>query len=423
MPLLYRHRRAIHLCGACCRRFTALTRAIAENDIVALRPKRNFDKSSLKLTAPLVPGGKIQSHKGFISHDEIIGKLPRESIYPADANLIVSLFDIHVTPPSLSSENSTPLEILEAGTGHGSLTLHLARAVHAANTACPPLPSLQTKSSDLKKQISPTTEVDLGDAGVPLKEAGVDKSVLEEERRCAFEEWKSTRGAIVHTLDIDPHNSRHAERIVRGFHCGIYAGNVDFHVGDVSSWVTAQLQLRTTTSTNPTTPQPFLSHIFLDIPNVHAHLSKLQDSLHTDGLLIVFTPSITQIAACVQLIKEQKLPFAMDQVVELGLATTGLGSGRQWDVRVAGTAAETQGLTSQSTAHQSASEPQHTPSPPPQPVTATQDPTTLAGECTPPPTPPLKLVCRPKVGEKLARLAGGGFVGVWRRMRDMRRDS
>ena len=48
--------------------------------MVALRPKKNSDKSSVTLTKPLVPGGRIQSHRGFINHDDIIGKLPRESV-------------------------------------------------------------------------------------------------------------------------------------------------------------------------------------------------------------------------------------------------------------------------------------------------------------------------------------------------------
>ncbi|KAI9858615.1 MAG: hypothetical protein M1813_007420 [Trichoglossum hirsutum] len=393
--LLYCHRQVIHSCGACCRSFTTLTGAIAANDVVALRPKRSSDKSSLRLTVPLAPGGRIQSHNGFINHDDIIGKLPRETvttnkgheftvhrptlaeyieltprrvtpIYPADASLIVSLLDIHATPPNLSSEDGAPLEILEGGTGHGALTLHLARAVHAANTARPPLPPQQNTSPDPNKPVSLTTEVGSGDAG------NLPGQAPEEEQYRVFEEWRSGRGSVIHTLDVDPHNSRHAERIVRGFQRGVYAGNVDFYTGDVSEWVANQLRRRAGATTGAS-GRAFLSHIILDIPGVHQHIHRVQDALHVDGLLVVFTPSITQIATCVEIIKEKKLPFAMDQVIELGLATTGLGSGRQWDVRIASAP--------------------------------------VGGE--------LKMVCRPKVGEKLARLAGGGFVAIWRRMRSV----
>ena len=51
-------------------------------------------------------------------------------------NLIASLLDIHASP--LTSYPGPPLlEILEAGTGHGGLTLYLAKAIHAANALRP----------------------------------------------------------------------------------------------------------------------------------------------------------------------------------------------------------------------------------------------------------------------------------------------
>ncbi|KAI9763182.1 MAG: hypothetical protein M1840_000848 [Geoglossum simile] len=442
---------------------------MVEHDVVALRPKKSSAKSSVTLTKPLVHGGRIQSHRGSINNDDIIGKLLRESvstnkgyeftihrptlaeyieltprrvtpIYPADANLIVSLLDIHVSPPGVL-EDGPQLEILEAGTGHGALTLHLARAVHAANTARPPFPPARSIPHGSKEQLAHTAGVDSEDvAGVP-RGTQAPEAVLEEK-------WRSSRGAIVHTLDIDPQNSRHAERIVRGFQRGMYAGDVDFHTGDVSEWVTTQLQHRAETSadppravTGPAVGSAFLSHIFLDIPDVHRHLQRMQDALHVDGLLVIFTPSITQIAACVRVIKEKKLLFAMDQVVELGLATTGLGSGRQWDVRVAGTAAgrlepkelglrgtrgsvqqgrlEDQGVVAvtpgQGDAHDGANIEQ------PEGIITEQGPlakTTIQADlAVEEEKDGLKMICRPKVGE---RLAGGGFVAVWRRMRDMR---
>lgn len=61
-------------------------------------------------------------------------------MYPADANLIISLLDIHPPiDPEVHTRNG-PLEIFEAGTGHGALTLYLARAIHGLNPPPPPLP-------------------------------------------------------------------------------------------------------------------------------------------------------------------------------------------------------------------------------------------------------------------------------------------
>jgi tRNA (adenine57-N1/adenine58-N1)-methyltransferase catalytic subunit len=353
--------------------------------------------------------------------------------------LIVSLLDIHVFSPGLL-EDGPPLEILEAGTGHGALTLHLARAVHAANIARPPLPPVRRVPHNSKEQ--PTTGGASGVVGSVPREIQALEAALEKEQCRAFEEWRSTRGAIVHTLDIDPQNSQHAERIIRGFQRGMYAGDVDFHTGDVSEWVTNQLQRRAETSadpslatTNPAVGPAFLSHIFLDIPDVHRHLQKMQDALHVDGLLVVFSPSITQIATCVRVIKEKKLLFAMDQVVELGLATTGLGSGRQWDVRVANTAAERLEFKklelrgTRTSVQQGGLENQGLVVPSGEGdaqdgANILEQPGGVIPEQELPATGEegygQKMVCRPKVGERLARLAGGGFVAVWRRMRDMR---
>ncbi|KAJ5987724.1 hypothetical protein N7481_002934 [Penicillium waksmanii] len=59
--------------------------------------------------------------------DEYVALTPRHvtPIYPYDANLIVSLLDLHPNPPA-AGVNKPQIEILECGTGHGSLTLHLA---------------------------------------------------------------------------------------------------------------------------------------------------------------------------------------------------------------------------------------------------------------------------------------------------------
>ncbi|KAK8141512.1 hypothetical protein G3M48_010384, partial [Beauveria asiatica] len=66
-------------------------------------------------------------------------------IYPSDAATIVSLLDLHPVRPGEEDENDDegqpddgPFEVFEAGTGMGSLSLHIARALHAAN---PPVPA------------------------------------------------------------------------------------------------------------------------------------------------------------------------------------------------------------------------------------------------------------------------------------------
>jgi tRNA (adenine57-N1/adenine58-N1)-methyltransferase len=130
--------------------------------------------------------------------------------------------------------------------------------------------------------------------------------------------WKDNRRAIVHTLDISSKHSKHAKKIVEGFRGGMYAGNTEFHVGDVSEWIADQKAKRGT-------EEPFLTHVFLDLPNADQHLTNVAPSLHVNGMLAVFNPSITQIADCVEAIREQKMPYLLDQVIELGAGTI-----REW---------------------------------------------------------------------------------------------
>jgi tRNA A58 N-methylase Trm61 len=198
-------------------------------------------------------------------------------IYPADANLIVNLLDLH---PDASDEgsNEPKLEILEAGTGHGALTLHLSRAIHAANA---------------------------------------NVRGLHEEGN---EDAKSRRRAIIHTIDVSPKFSAHAETVVAGFRRGMYLRNVDFYVGDVSEWVKQAQEARGV--------KTFLSHAFLDLPSADAHVETVSEALETNGTLIAFNPSITQIIDCATQIKNQEIPLDLDRVVELGV--NGGTGGREW---------------------------------------------------------------------------------------------
>src|SRR4051812_9042450 len=69
----------------------------------------------------------------FPTMEEYILKSPRivTPIYPTDAASIAALLNLHVSPPE--SPDEPPVEVLEAGTGHGSLTLSIARQLYAAN--------------------------------------------------------------------------------------------------------------------------------------------------------------------------------------------------------------------------------------------------------------------------------------------------
>ena len=299
-------------------------------------------------------------------------------VYPADARLIVELLDLHPTPTAeTNGSGHEKLEILEAGTGHGALTLYLSRAIHAAN---PPLPKF---SAD-----------DLGEA---------------------IANWKRTRRALIHTLDVSEKYSLHARNVVQGFRHGLYYHNVDFHVADVSAWVRSELASRSKT--------PFLSHAILDLPNAQLQLADVAKALRVDGTLVVFNPSITQIMQCSSRIREEGVPLEMERVVEL--PTNGEAGGREWDVRPVRPRASIKAAeTSNDHAISAEDAEQEVDGNLTQSSGAVVDSSDVAEEdAGKEESIPVskredvgwQMVCRPKVGD---RIVGGGFVGVWKKQRD-----
>ena len=300
--------------------------------------------------------------------------------------MIVSLFDIHVESPDLSNTNSQPpLEILEAGTGHGALTLHLSRAIHGAN------PRKPAHTADTEP-VTPSDDI-------------VESSTPNATRETKLQQWRQDRRAILHTIDVSPKYSKHAAKVVRGFRHGMYADNVDFHVDDVSDWIRNELSTRAMAADSDT-EQPFLTHAFLDLPSTHDHLDTVASAMHVDGMLMVFSPSITQIADCVSRVKLHGLPLHLDQVIELG--NNGSGNGREWDIRAVVPRARLQSQQAESL-HSA-----DVPSSSTENVEAMNDhqenridPAKTGREWN--------MVCRPKVGEKII---GGGFLGVFKKIRD-----
>jgi tRNA (adenine57-N1/adenine58-N1)-methyltransferase catalytic subunit len=324
-------------------------------------------------------------------------------VYPADANTIVSLLDLNVSwsgGTSLASKQPRT-EILEAGTGHGGLTLHLARAIHAANS---PPPSLHNCPEDCPFR---NQSWDI------FAHAKADTTVT-----APWVQWKATRRAVLHSVEINERTSNHAQSVVRGFRRGVYFGNVDFHIGSVQQF----LQQRAL----DTNGEPFLSHAILDMPGSSRQLGAVTPHLRTDAKLVVFNPSVTQIADCVQAVQEQGLPLTLERVLELG---PGISGGREWDVRVAqirAVAKKDQAVASEAGVEGSVEK---------KDIDATEDSGSGADEgyqssteTTPAPVaasadaaasePKWGMVCRPKVGKVVI---GGGFVGVWRKMADHER--
>jgi len=310
--------------------------------------------------------------------------------------LIVSLLDIHVDPARQEDapEYGPSLEILEAGTGHGSLTLHLARAIHAANSPAP----------ILSQALPP-----------PVAEANAGSQSQAEPTHASspeYDAWRKNRRAVVHTLDISREHSLGARKVVRGFRQGIYAGNVDFNVGSIDRFIDSECQRRGVSG-------KMFHHILLDLPGIHKYITKAAQGLKPDGTLIVFCPSVTQIAQCVEVIRKQKLPLSYQEVIELG---AGYGGGKQWDVRLSRARKPKTVHESELDAAAVEESDQAVPSAgffgllrrlfggamPKKPAISQRVQNAVEDQTW-------YTVCRPSVGH---RVVGGGFVGVWRRKKD-----
>ena len=217
---------------------------------------------------------------------------------------------------------------------------------------------------------------------------------------------KNDRRAVIHTIEKKKQYSKHAEKVVRGYRRGMYADNVDFHVGDVSEWVNAELKARQEASASIII-SPFLTHAFLDLPSAHDHLRTVASALHTDGTLIVFNPSITQITDCFRKIKEDSISLHLDQVIELG--TNSGSGGREWDVRAVTprAVAARKSVEVQAETDTAGGEVQ-TPTDGEQ-TSRDEEQAEATADAQP---REWNFVCRPKVGE---RIVGGGFLGVFRK--------
>ncbi|KJZ77736.1 hypothetical protein HIM_02913 [Hirsutella minnesotensis 3608] len=239
-------------------------------------------------------------------------------IYPHDANTIVSLLDLHPSRPGEEDEESDapPLEIFEAGTGMGSLTLHLARAIHAGN---PPVPRALRRA--------------LCNAGVQHsleQDPGRAKLDLSAEDQMALDTYAASRRVVIHTLDRNLKHANGAIKLVRNFRRALYLPSVDFHVGSIRDFFSVRLE--------QSGGKPFLSHAVLDLPAAHEHAELIVRALHLNGFLVVFQPSISQIAEFDAWIKQTGQGLKLEKVLELPFSTKSegvddTGGGKAWDIR------------------------------------------------------------------------------------------
>lgn len=257
-----------------------------------------------------------------------------------------------------------PFEVFEAGTGMGSLSLHIARAIHAANPPVPAQLRHALRSSPLARNVAT--------AGGVLELAPDEAALLAA--------YKASRRAVLQTLDRNGKHTRAAYKIVRNFRRAQYLADVDFHVDSIDRYVSARLEA--------SGGRPVFARAVLDLPAAQEPaLGKLIRALRTNGVLVLFNPSISQIAEFQAWALETKAEVQLEKVLELPTTSTADGvrdggcGGRHWDVKIV--------------------------KPKPAPGEAVRE--EVEDGAT---EPESVVVMRPKVG---GRVAGGGFIAVYRK--------
>ncbi|OHE97389.1 tRNA (Adenine-N(1)-)-methyltransferase [Colletotrichum orchidophilum] len=379
--------------------------AIREHDVIILR-QRGTKEPKFHLSPPLRTDTVIKlSYGSKVNGSDIIGKTFSDSIkdssgrnvrfleaslgqyvansprvatpiYPQDANLIVSFLDLNLPVPGEDPDFDAgpPVEIFEAGTGMGALTLHIARAIHGANPPLPPrlrdaLCTAPYARHTLRKEIA-SDEVEEEEAHKAVPHS-ID--IEDPELAALYKEHLKNRRVILHTLDVNPTSSRMAHGLVRHFKRGLYISDVDFHVCTIRSYLSSRL--------SQNDGEAFLSHVILDLPASQDYADIAVKALQPDGKVIIFFPSITQILDFVVWAKDTEQPLVLDRVVELQTSTSGDDmfqdgtGGRNWDVKVVNIRKAIEKGETGAAAR--------------------------------------GIVCRPKVG---SRIVGGGFVAVFSKL-------
>ncbi|OAA77266.1 hypothetical protein LEL_04089 [Akanthomyces lecanii RCEF 1005] len=346
------------LARSTCQRSSSSYRTVKEFDVVFLR-QQGVKFPKWHLTAPIRRDSRVRlSYGASVAASDLLGKQILERtvddkgnavaiheptlasyivnsdraatpIYPSDAETIVSLLDLNLTRPGEEADeddDGAPFEVFEAGTGMGSLSLHIARALHAANPPVPAALRHLLRSSPLARSVAAS-------GGVLELSAG-DAALLSS--------YRSSRRAVLQTLDRS------------GKHAG---------------------------------------------PSLRArHAAALVRALHPNAVLVVFSPSVSQIAEFqAWALESEGAGLQLEKVLELPTTSTADGvrdggcGGRHWDVKIV----------------------KPKPAPPgegeetlPGADGAEDDGSAAVEEREP------VVVMRPKVG---GRVAGGGFIAVYRK--------
>lgn len=290
----------------------------AAGDSVILRSVTRGDR--YWMTLPLEEGSRIDISSDYVPHDSIIGSKSRsivksfkgdsyiatqastedyvnlskraaQPIYTFDAASIVTLADLHIDFPELTEDGQlkeSPLQFLEAGTGHGSLTLAICQRIHAGN---------------------------------------------------AYYKTHGVKGAILHSIDNTQAHSVRGSRNLTTFRRGIYANDVEFHVANsptqwllenAGPWRSLE---KFEEDASEDDRKEFLSGAFLDMADLTSNIQAISEALKQDSPFILFSPSVTQLLDVLKTVKQSHGQIKLTHIRTIQLVPGAGGGLQDWDLR------------------------------------------------------------------------------------------
>ncbi|KAK9478098.1 S-adenosyl-L-methionine-dependent methyltransferase [Lipomyces japonicus] len=248
-----------------------------EGDVVLLKSLEKNSRTSY-LTARLsADGPALQTRSGLVNLTALIGESVRKVVYSAngkekflatlpsylqyvihrtrdaqpiyalDAAALVALTDLHV-----DDRDADQVHVLEAGTGHGALTISIAQVLHSANANLP-----------------------------------VD----------------AKRNALLHSMDIKPKHLKTGKANLRAFRNGLYEHDVSFTCNTPSQFLAENKTM-------------LLDAVFFDMASPEDEVGSVAQHLKTNAPVAFFLPSVTQILPILDAVIENHVPLEYEQVVE-----------------------------------------------------------------------------------------------------------
>lgn len=214
-------------------------------DVCILRDGRG----QRSLIGPLEQGKQRDTHRGVVSHDDIINRPVRSLVKSHSGNYYTVHSPSLTEYTTMSRRKVTPIYNKDAAAIISLLDLY---------------------------------------PGARILEAGTGNAALGM--------YLASSGAIVTSCDVDVGNSTHAEKLVGQFRRGLLIDKMKFHPISISEYLDGR----------DASKEDLFDGVVLDLPDPQKEFSRLMPHLANDRCIITYVPNLTQVMACVD--EASKIP-------------------------------------------------------------------------------------------------------------------